>query len=283
MEKIKIITDSTADLPVEIIEEYEIEVIPLLVNWEGETYRDGVDISLEEFYDLLPKRQELPKTSQPYLGELVELYKKYVDQGYKIISIHLSSKLSGTVRAAQAARDIVSAEMITVVDSLFVSWGLGCQVLEAAWAIRKGKLVQDVLDRLAEIRERINFYTYLDTIDYVFKGGRINKVQALLGSLLNIKPLVEVKDGLVHSIGRVRSQRQGINFIINEMKKSLGGYKKIYLAVGHANAEQGANLLYEEIKKHFECISTIFYKTGIVIGTYSGPGAIGVTFYSAES
>lgn len=282
MEKIKIITDSTADLPPQIIEEYGIEVIPLSVNWEGETYRDGIDLELEEFYELLPKRQELPKTSQPNLGKFIEVYEKYVEQGYNIISIHLSSKLSGTVGTAETARRIVSSEMITVFDSRIVSWALGYQVLEAVRAIKNGKLVQEIIERLTEVREKVKFIAYLDTIDYLFKGGRISKVQALIGSLLNIKPLVEVRDGLAFSLGRVRSKKQGINFIVNEMKKTLGDHKKINVAVGHAKDEAGARMLFQEIKKQFECIHATFYKTGIIIGTYSGPGGIGVSFYPAE-
>jgi DegV family protein with EDD domain len=178
LEKIKIVTDSSADLDPEIVEEYEIEVIPLLVTWEGKTYRDGIDLSMEEFYDLLPKRQELPKTSQPSLGKFIETYKKYVEQGFKIISIHLSSKLSGTVQTAEVARSVVSPEMITIVDSSFVTWSLGWQVLEAAWAVKKGKLVHEIIARINEVKEKLKFYAYLDTIEYVYKGGRISKVHA---------------------------------------------------------------------------------------------------------
>ncbi|NLK01183.1 MAG: DegV family protein, partial [Clostridia bacterium] len=193
MGKIAIVTDSTADLPPEIIEKYNISIVPLKVLFGNKEYKDGIDIGPDEFYEKLEKSNTLPTTSQPSPGDFIKVYRSLLEQYTEIISIHLSSNLSSTVNVARlAGKDF--KDRIHVFDSKSISLGIGLLATEAAKSVQEGLRINEVLEKIKSVRKNSEVLFTLDTLEYLSKGGRIGKVSGLLGSVLNIKPIVRVNE-----------------------------------------------------------------------------------------
>jgi len=283
VEKIKVITDSTSDLSRETAVRYGIEIVPLSVQINGQSYLDGVDITPDQFYPMLAEAESLPKTSQPSPLDFIRVFDRWASQGYLVISLHLSRGLSSTVDTARMAAEHVGPDRVTVVDSGFLSWGLAFQVIEAATAAAAGLSVKDVLDRARSVRDRMELLFSLDTLHYLEKGGRIGKVSALLGSLLNIKPLIRVENGIYVPFGKVRSQAQALERFVQFMRDTAGS-RPIRVAVGHGLAAEAAQKLMAMIERSFQVVGEItLFEVGPVIGVHTGPGTVGVAFYPAGS
>ena len=279
MSKIKIVTDSTADLLKEDIENLHINVIPLSIQINGETYLDGIDISPKQFIQEMKQSKELPKTSQPAVGKFVETYERLTADGSKVISIHLTSGMSGTYSTACAAANMVDGD-VTVIDSAFITQAMAFQVVEAAKMVNQNASVEEIVSRLTKIKENTYLYIMVDTLDNLVKGGRIGKGKAFLGSLLSIKPIASLEGGVYSPVGKVRNHSQVVKTLTKYFEQDTNGKTVSGVAILHAEAPELANSLKESVQKltSFQ-IPEPGYTTP-VISTHTGEGAIGFVFYT---
>ncbi len=280
MQKIKIVTDSTADLTQDVIEKYGIHVLPLSIFVNGQTYLDRVDLQPDEFIEEMIKSEELPKTSQPAMGTFVEMYDKLGEDGSEVLSIHMTSGMSGTVATANSAASMTDTK-VTVVDSQFITHALAYQVIEAAKMANEGRSLEEILKRVDEVRKNTRLYVVVDTLENLVKGGRIGKGKAFIGSLLNIKPIASLEDGVYNPVTKVRSQGQIVKTLAKLFEEDTAGKVVKAVAIPHAKAIP----LAENVKAAVEKVSgfaqsEIFFTTPI-ISTHTGPGAIGF-MYLAE-
>jgi DegV family protein with EDD domain len=277
---IQIVTDSTADLPDNLIKEYQISVVPLYVNIKTtnglESLRDGVDIDHTTFYQTLANNDNLPTTSQPSAQDFYEVYKPMVDAGSQIISIHVSSKLSATYNAASQAKAMIGPNApIEIVDSQQVSVGLGLIVLKAAQAIKETKELNDIASLIENIRNRIEVYVAVDTLDFLQKGGRIGKAAAFLGSVLKLKPILTMDEGEVRPLERVRTRIKAINRLAH-LASSGGPIEDLF--VFHNTTPEDCQSLQDTLTKQLPLKTITVCRLGPVVGTHAGPGAIGLGF-----
>lgn len=272
--KIGIVTDSTSDLPPELVSKYDIEVIPLHVLMDNQHYQDGVDLTATQFYQKLKTSGPLPTTSQPSPGAFVECYRALLQKVDAILSIHLTEALSGTVRTAQMAREILPEANIQVIDSHSTSMGLGSLVLEAAQAVKRGMKLDEVLKLIESLREKVSFLVTLDTLDYIRKSGRVSALQAFFGSILQIKPLLKLVNGKVELIERVRTRREAITRMVNEFKFQIAVETEGIIAVMHTAAEEEAKKIKAILQETFKNAEIIISQAGPVLGTHVGPGAL---------
>jgi DegV family protein with EDD domain len=279
MKKIHIVTDSTADLKHEDILKYGVHVVPLTIQIDGETYIDGVDIQAEEFLGMMKKSVKLPKSSQPAAGVFKELYDKLGEDGSEIISIHMTGGMSGTVKSAQTAAEMSNSK-VTVIDSMFISHALAFQVMEAAKLAGQGQSVTEIVERLNTVCKKTTLFVVVDTLDNLVKGGRIGKGKAMIGSLLNIKPIATLQDGVYTPVAKARSHKQVVSHLFKVFKEETAG--KIVRGVGISQAN--GLLMAEPLKKLLEDSGIKDVKltfTAPIISTHTGEGAIGF-MYSAE-
>ncbi len=274
MSKIAIVTDSTSDLtPAQAIE-YNIHVRPLYVVFGDTMYKDGIDIHPDEFYDKLKASQTLPTTSQPSPGEFIELYESLLAAGYdSIVSIHLSSGLSGTAAAARQAAETMEKD-IHVFDSHSISAGVAIQAVVAARAVKAGKTLPEVLEILEGCRKNVEVVFTLNTLEYLAKGGRIGKAKGLLGSLLNIKPIIKVEEGIYVDAGKARSQKQALEQMVELFADLAKGRKAVEFIVAEGMAEASGRHLKARLEETFG-IEGIICKVGPVVGVHTGPGTVG--------
>ena len=274
MKKVALVTDSTADLTEETIKEFNIHVIPLKVRFADREYTDG-ELSSNEFYQQLADAPVLPKTSQPSPEEFKKVYRALLADYEEIVSIHLSSGLSGTINAARLGKEGLKGK-VHIVDSKCISLGAGLLVLEAGKQIKKGLKGMEVVNKLATVRRNIETIFTVNTLEYLQKGGRIGKVNGLVGSLLNIKPIIRVgDDGIYHTQGMARSQTRALQQICKAFQNLAKGRRRIRLAVAHGAAEEAGLYLKDFLEKTFQLPATVFTQVGPVIGVHTGPGVIG--------
>jgi DegV family protein with EDD domain len=275
--KIRIVTDSTADIPLSLREELGIEMVPLKIHFGSETYLDAVTLQSEQFYEKLTAASALPTTSQPSPLEFFEVYKKLAeeDPDVEIISIHLSSALSGTYQSAVLAGSMLEEQAkIHIVDSLSASYGIGALVVAAAMAAREGKSVAEILEIIRVLRANYHIYFLVSTLEFLQKGGRVGKASAIFGSLLNIKPILSIDpDGEVVAVEKVRGQKKAMARIVELLAADLSG-RPIHLNVAHSNSPEAAEQLRELIEQQFEVRSMAYIALGPVIGTHAGPGTV---------
>jgi len=282
MRKIKIVTDSTVDLSQEILEKYEIEVVSLSIYIDNKSYLDRVDISPAEFIDKMIEADELPKTSQPSVGTFVEKYDELADEGYDIISIHMTGGMSGTVESAKSASQLTKGTVF-VVDSEFISKGLSFQVLEAAEMVKNGHNAAEILQRLNHVKKHTKLFVVVDTLENLMKGGRIGKGKAFLGSLLNIKPIATLEEGVYTPVAKVRSRSQAVKFLASAFTEDSIGKKIKGVGITHAGSLAGSLDVALKLKEAIEK-ATGFNRVDIdyttpIISTHTGPGAIGFSYY----
>lgn len=278
MNKVKIVTDSTVDLTTEIVHSLNIEVVPLSISLNGETYLDRVDISPSEFMQKMKESKELPKSSQPSAGSFLEIYERFGNEGYEIISIHMTSGMSGTVQSAESAASMSSAK-VTVIDSRFISKALSFQVVEAAKMAIEGKGIKEIIEKLNEIREHTRLYVVVDTLDNLVKGGRIGKGKALMGSLLNIKPIASLEGGVYTPVSKARSHTQVVKFLAKEFAEDVKGKSIKAVGIVHADGYDLALKVKNSIKDLTSFDKITIEETTPIISTHTGPGAIGFMYY----
>ena len=276
MEHIAIVTDSTSDLSPAAAGQQGITLVPLFVTHQEKAYRDGVDITPEAFYPLLASSTELPKTSQPSPEQFRDVYRGLLEKAKEVISLHISEGLSSTVAAARAAAEEVAKDRIHVVDSGFLSYGLAFQAVEAARLALEGKTAHAILDRVAKLKQRTEMLFTLDTMHYLYKGGRIGKVSSLMGSILGIKPVIRVENGVYVPAGKSRSIKMALSSIVEHLGK-VYGRQKVVVAVGHGQGASYAAMLQEMVKSALNVSGKILaFEVGPVIGVHTGPGTVGL-------
>jgi DegV family protein with EDD domain len=279
---IKIVTDSTAYLPPDLIAKYDIRVVPARIHFGTVSYTEGVDITNEEFYKKLSTGNQIPTTSQPAVGDFLRVYSELARRGRPILSIHVSSKLSATVSSALAARSYLPDAQIDVIDSLSTVMGLGMITLAAARAADKGHSLPEITMRVAELIQRMNVLFAVDTLEYLRKGERIGGASALVGSLLNIKPILYLKDGRMEVLAKARTRARALRRLLELMEERLPMGTPAHVAVMHAQAAEEALVLEKEIRSRFNCAEVYFSEIGPTIGTHLGPGAVVLAFYSEQ-
>ena len=275
---LKIITDSTSDLPKEITEELGIVVIPLNVHFGEDVFKDGVDIFPDEFYPRLEKSVELPKTSQPSIGDFINIYKPILDNGDQIISIHVSSKLSGTFNSAsQAKSQLDTNNSISIIDTKSVSMGVGLISIYAAKLIKSESLsLESATQKITEIIDKTETIALVETLEFLQKGGRISKTKELIGNLLKVRPILKSEDGIIVQVGRERSRNKGINYLEQSAKDSS---PLQYISIMYSTTPDEAQSLADKLRS--EDITPIIARLGPVIGTYAGPQALAIALISA--
>ena len=279
MAGIRIVTDSTADLPADIVQELDITVVPLIVRFGSEALHEGTEITNAEFYHRLTVDPDHPSTSQPSPGEFIAAYQSIAADADAIISIHISSELSGTCDSAQSARDNPEINLpVHVVDSRSASIAVGHLAVLAAERARDGIPIDTILAELDGWIQRGRTCFLLDTLEYLRRGGRIGSARAFLGSLLRVKPLLHIVDGVVEPLDRARSPRKAIDRIVRYLRDEAGDGRLAYVGILHATDEELARRVQERIESEFEVGRWFFAEIGAVIGAHTGPNAIGVAF-----
>ena len=278
MREVVVVTDTTATIPEELLEALDIRVVPLILNLGGRSYQDGVDITPEVFYNLMRTSEELPKTSSPSIGEFVRVYAAAGKDAASILSIHLPANLSAIYTTALKASELVDGPHIQVIDSRTVSMAQGFIVLEAARKAAQGASLAEVVERAREIAGRVKIYVMLDTLEYLHRGGRIGDAAALLGGLLQIKPVVYVLDGQVKPLAKPRTREKGMECMLNEMEKEVGS-QPVHAAIVQADAMEEAIVLKQQVAERFDCRELYLTEFTPVMGAHSGPGILGVAFY----
>ena len=271
---VKIVTDSTCDFTPLMAQEMGLTIVPLQVVFGEVSYREGIDITAEEFYEMLVKSRQLPTTSAPSVGDFQETYERLLEETDSILSIHLSGKLSATVRIAQAAADAINKPgRIAVLDSQSISVGVGFAIIEAERAIRAGAGLQEAKAAAESVPPRLYIQFMVDTLEYMRRGGRIGRARAYLGTMLRIKPILSVREGEVFPVERVRTRVQGVERII----QSAVRHQNVRMAaVAHSTTPDEAELIRGRLAMAFPHAEVFTIRFGPVIGTHGGPGTIGV-------
>lgn len=278
--KIAVMTDSTAYLPKELIEKYHIYIIPLSVTFGEESYREGIDITTEQFYEKLRKSEELPTTSQPSIGAFVNIYETLVAENYDaVITVHLSKKISGTYEAAQSAAELVEGLDVYAFDSGLSTLPQGLFAVEAAQLAKKDKTPEEIIAHLDERKEKIRAYFMVDDLTNLQKGGRLSGAQALVGGLLKIKPILHFVDGEIVPFEKIRTRKKAIRRIFSMLEEDIARGIVDKVIFFHANDRQSALDLEKGFQEKHPDIQSIITYFGPVIGTHLGEGALGVAWY----
>ncbi|MDG0871296.1 DegV family protein [Paenibacillus thiaminolyticus] len=284
MASIRIVTDSTADIPQELRERYRIEMIPLKVHFENDMYQDAVTISAERFYQLLVEAKRLPTTSQPSPIEFLEVFKRLnAEPDTQIISIHLSAAFSGTYQSAVLAKNMMEEESdITIVDSKSASYGFGLIVVEAAKMAEAGRTKEEILAMIERYQRERKLFFLVDTLEYLQKGGRIGKAAALFGTLLNIKPILSIDDeGEVYAVEKVRGHKKAVARILEMLKQQFEG-RPVHTVMGYTSNPSAADELAAAIQNTLDVRSMDYTIVGSVIGTHVGTGVAAVFMWPAD-
>ena len=281
---LKIVTDSTCDLPEDLRKKYDIQIISQNVIFGTQSYLDRVDMTPERFYEMLPTAKEHPKTSQATPTQFMEVFRPLLKDGHEILSILLSSKLSGTYASAVAAKKELEEEFkkelpITLVDTTWVTMALGILCVTAAKAVASGKSREQAAAEVNAMVPKMNIIFVLDTLEYLKRGGRIGAASAMLGTMLNFKPMLTVKDGAVHPLEKPRSRAKAIRRMM-EMIEQHAHKKPLHIAVLNAVAVDEAKAVEDELKKNFNCVEIYSVTLTPAIGAHTGPGTLGAAFYT---
>ena len=279
---IKVVTDSTSDLPADVAESLGIEVVPLNIHFGSDVYKDRVNLMPDAFYDKLINGDVLPTTSQPSVGEFIDVYERLGSDADGIVSVHISEKLSGTMNSARLASQQANADCpIEVVDTFQVSMGVGICAMEAAEVANSGGNMNQVILAARNAVTRSQCFFMLETLEFLQKGGRIGKAQALIGNLLKIRPMLILQEGEVHPLGRERTRRKGISKLVDTVEElaPISG-----LAVMYSTGPDEAQTLAQNVSKFMiEGREPMMLQIGPVIGTYAGPDTLGIALISAKS
>ncbi|MGI5997340.1 MAG: DegV family protein [Lutispora sp.] len=274
MSKIKIITDSTSDLPKGIAEKYDIEVLPLTIFFDKDEYRDWLDIAPKAFFERMRNSEKLPTTSQVNPNSFQEKYELYLKDYDHIISIHLSSDASGTYNSAVIARDMVDKERITVIDTRNFTYGFGQMVVEAAKMAKDGKAVEEIVDRVKYLINNVKTLFVVDTLEYLKKGGRLSATKATIGTLLNLKPILTVDNGKIVAIDKARGMKKALKRIVEIMQEQGTQLNGQTIKLGHADSLDNLKDFEAAIEEAYGNVEKEEFEIGCVIGVYCGPGTV---------
>ena len=278
--QVKIVTDSTVYLPPEVIARHDIRVVPLKVGFGTEVYSEGMDITNEEFYQRLAQSDTIPTTSQPPVSDFIQVYTELARQGHPILSIHISSWLSGTINSVMTARKSLPQAQIEVVDAQSLTMGM--LITPAAEAAERGQTLAQVKASIDKLNDCIKVVGALDSLDYARKGGRIGRAKALVGTLLKIKPILTFEGGETKVLAKVRTMTRAIEYILRFVEKRTQGSTFLYGSVRHAHVLDAAQALEKELRAQFNWAELDFWELGPVFGTHLGPGTVGLGFYGGK-
>jgi DegV family protein with EDD domain len=288
MGRIGFITDSTAGLPADQVQKYNVEVVPLQVIFGTETFRDGIDLTQDEFFERLKAAKTLPTTSQPTTGDIEAAYTRLLNDPEvdSIIAVHISSLLSGTHSAATQALERLKADTgntkkVTIIDSYTVYMCEGLMVMNGARAAAEGKSHDEVVALIEAVKPRTQLLVIIDTLEYLARGGRIGGARALLGGLLKVKPILHIKDGRVEPLEQVRTRRRAMERAV-ELGAEFTKGKPCQIAVGHAQAPEDAETLSRMVHEKMNVVEEFHSDLGPVISTHTGPGVLGFVYCPLE-
>jgi DegV family protein with EDD domain len=275
---IAVVTDSTAYMPPELLKQFGIYVVPNVVNWGTQTYRDGVDIQAKEFFERLKKDPVLPTTAVASIGEFHDIYAQAAQEAEAVVGIHLSAKLSGTYSAAVQASKMLVGKRIEVIDSNATAMAMGFVVLAAARAAEAGQSLEQVIQAACDTIPHVGVVFTVETLEFLRRGGRIGGAQAFVGSLLDMKPILDLRDGRVEPIERVRTKRKAIDRVMDIIVERASGQSPIRLATLHANAPEEAAALLEKCKQRLGAVEAIMCEVSPTVATHAGPGTVGLAY-----
>lgn len=278
MKKVAIVTDSSTYLPKDLAEDLGLHVVPLTLHWGEESYRDGVDIQAEEFYERLSSSNSIPTTSQTPVNVFEQLFEKLLDQDFAVFAMLISSGISGTVESAMQAQKNFPDAPLAVMDSQLVSMALGFLVLRVARAAKDGASLEECVALANETYPKIGVYFTVDTLKYLAKGGRINTASRLLGAALDIKPIMEIREGKIELVESVRSRRKSMQRMLEMVDRDIAGREPVRISTFHAAAENDCNRLMQEAIARFYPIETITTYVSPVVGSHTGPGTLSIAY-----
>ena len=280
MSKVAIVTDSTAYLPEDLRKQLNITVVPLILIWEDKSYEDGVEIMPDDFYRRMANSKGFPTTSQATIPSMQNAFESLVGQGFEVLGIFISSKLSGTVLSAIQAREMMrkGQDKVAILDSLATTMALGWPLLTAARAAQAGETLPACLKLAEKARDNTGVLFVVETLEYLHRGGRIGGAQALLGNLLNIKPLLELQEGRIEPVEKIRTKGKALERMLDLAEEKMAGRLPIRLATVHANAEAEALALLETARHRFDPIESLISPLSPVIGAHAGPGTIALAY-----
>jgi fatty acid kinase fatty acid binding subunit len=279
--KVAIVVDSTAYIPPTLVAQYNIHVIPQILNWEGSSLRDDIDIKPDAFYARLATAKEMPTTSQPSAGEFHEFFSKVAETAESIVAILISQSLSGTQASAQAAASMMEDYPIEIVDSQSTTMGLGYMVLTAARAIENGADYKVAAETARAMVADMRVLFVLDTLEFLHRGGRIGGAQRLIGSMLSIKPILHLVKGKIEPLASVRTKKKALAHLLQVAATEMAGKSNIKAAVIHAAAANDAQKLHDQLKQKINPAELHIVELSPVIGAHVGPLALGVIYYGS--
>lgn len=280
MSKVAVVTDSLAYIPPDLVKKHNITVAPQVLIWGDETFQDGVDIQPDEFYRRLSTAKVMPTSSQVSPAALKTIFENLLDEGYDVQGIFVSNKLSGTIQSALQAKDMLpkAKDKISIVDSLSVAMAMGFMVLNVARAAEDGAKLAECQKLAEKAIGHVGVFFTVDTLEFLRRGGRIGGAQALLGTALNIKPVLELRDGRVESVEKVRTKSKAMERVVELVVEKVAGRTPVHLAALHANAEALARTLLDAAVARVHPIEIVFACLSPVVGTHTGPGTVGLAF-----
>jgi DegV family protein with EDD domain len=280
MSKTAIITDSTSDIPKDIVKKLNITVVPLTVIFEKESFLDdGKDITIGDFYKKIRSVKKLPTTTQPTPKDFIKLYSDILKDHDSVISIHISKKMSGTINSAELAKKELPGKDIEIIDTGYVHLPLGFIAMKAGQLAKEGKSKQEILKSVYDLQSKIKVLIIPSTLEYLKKGGRIGKAKGLIASILEIKPILTLHDGEVSQFKTTRRWNQAKSELIQSMKNMVKNPQNLIVSIGDSDAKEDAAEMEERIKAEFHPKKIYRVDIGVVVGTHLGPGGLGITFY----
>ncbi len=275
---IRIVIDSTSDVTREIIEKHNLVMVPLTVNFENKSYLDKIELSTEVFFEKLAAAEKLPTTSQVSPGTFVEAFSEILIKGDEVLGIFLASEFSGTYESARMAKDMIGSDKIHIIDSRSVCLGTFSLILEAIELVNQNKNIDEIVEILEDIKNKIVAVAGLDTLKYLEKGGRLSKGQAVMGSILNIKPIIGIKDGKLTVIDKIRGKNKTIKWFDNWIEENKFDLTNKTVLLFHARSYDQLKSLREAIEEKYKIKNIIEAEIGPVIGTHAGPGVLAIGF-----
>jgi DegV family protein with EDD domain len=276
---LKIVTDTTADFPEEWKDLFELNSIPINIIHESKTYLQGIDISYDDFYRMVEEDGAIPSTSQPSPLQFIEFYRQIADKNDQVLSIHVTEKLSGTMASCRnAAKELEGEINVTPFDSASGTVMMGLMCKEARLMDRAGKSLKEIIKRLEEIRDQHRLVFTMDTLKFARMSGRIKDLQAALASLLNVKPIIELKQGVLEMGEKVRSRSKSIDLLLKKMKETFGD-QRIMAGVVYARDKQSGVDLLQRVIEEFNCEETVIAELSISLAAHFGPGTLGIGAY----
>jgi DegV family protein with EDD domain len=280
MSKIAIVTDSTAWIPGDLVNQYNITVAPQVLIWGEETLNDGVDIQPHEFYARIKTAKVMPTTSQVPIVTMQSIFSGLLDKGFDVLGIFISSKLSGTMQSAIQGREALSQgkDKVHVLDSNSTAMAMGFQVLATARAVEDGASITDAKAVAEKARDHTGVYFAVETLEFLHRGGRIGGAARLIGTALNMKPVLALVDGKVEAIERIRTKGKALDRVLELIAEKIKGQSPIRLASLHANAPEEALALLDRATKALNATESIFTEVSPVVGNHAGPGVVGLAY-----